>query len=364
MTLVFNRQSLLDALTMGSHFCTDNKAIPLLSNVKITLKKGLLVVSSFNGESAIKYAMKIADDVNEFEACINAKDIISIIQNIKEDEVTLVLDSNKCTINHSRGKLEVSNVDASDMLIPTMENTDDVIELNNEIICNIFKEGIDFVNADELRPTTNGIYLSYKNGVLDAASTNSHILYANSQVIDANSQECNYEAIVSKNCINAIIKATSKEGKCKIKFGNTNIEFRVSNISIICRKIVGKFPNYKAVIPNDFVGTITLSRNELINSIKRLNLISDISKSVKMKYDNGTLNLDAINIGMAKAGNEHIECQGNIDFPLGINGNNLLICLNAITKEEICLNFKSDKSPLTIKEDNKTILCMPVNLNN
>ena len=87
-------------------------------------------------------------------------------------------------------------------------------------------------------------------------------------------------------------------------------------------------------------------------------------ESVKMKYDNGTLNLDAINIGMAKAGNEHIECQGDIDFPLGINGNNLLICLNAITKEEICLNFKSDKSPLTIKEDNKTILCMPVNLNN
>ena len=47
----------------------------------------------------------------------------------------------------------------------------------------------------------------------------------------------------------------------KIEFNESNAKFTFSNLSLTCRLIDGKYPNYEAVIPKENPNVLTIDRS-------------------------------------------------------------------------------------------------------
>lgn len=363
MLLHIERQKFLDALTIGSSFCAANKTAPILANVRVTLKGGVFVVSSFNGESAIKYALKLdtaQEDTLDF--CLNAKDVISLIQTLKEDIVNFDISENKCSVAHNRGKFEMGIISSDVFVMPTMDENDKVISIDNSILRSMFQDGVNFVSSDELRPVLCGIYLHINNGLIECASSNATILYTNSYNIELDDKDIDLTAIIPKNCVNGIIKTTSKDGQCKVKFGDKNVEFRSSNISVICRKIDARYVNYKSVIPNQCNAKIEVDKDDIINSLKRCNLTCGTTGLVKLKGDNSKLSLKSINVDFSKESEEDLDIVNGDSFECGVNGEKFLTSLSIVEGDMVNISFMAEDKPLKITENNKVVLVMPLKI--
>ena len=55
-----------------------------------------------------------------------------------------------------------------------------------------------------------------------------------------------------------------------IEYNESNAKFVFSNLSLTCRLIDGKYPNYEAVIPKENPNVLTIDRTLLLNSTKEL----------------------------------------------------------------------------------------------
>lgn len=72
-------------------------------------------------------------------------------------------------------------------------------------------------------------------------------------------------------------------GKClelEVKVNRTNVQFDFDSYRLVCRMIEGRYPNYRAVIPQNQSKRVVLKRNDLLAALKRVSVFCNISSSL------------------------------------------------------------------------------------
>jgi DNA polymerase-3 subunit beta len=137
--------------------------------------------------------------------------------------------------------------------------------------------------------------------------------------------------------------------------------------------IDGKYPNYEAVIPKENPNKLTISRNQLLSSVRRVSIFSNkTTHQIRLKIAGAELNISAEDIDYSNKAEERLTCsyQGD-DMQIGFNSRFLVEMLGNLTSEEICLEMSLPNragilTPIDGLDEGEmvTMLVMPVMLNN
>lgn len=191
------------------------------------------------------------------------------------------------TINNSPNEKNVYSLDGSILMNSTVEYgnykfiehnlSDTCIVLNQDMIKCMYL-ALELASNDADNKSIAGVYLTYKNGILDVTSTNSYAMYNNSFEYEYN-KEFSFliPSFILKN-----IKAELSKFKCKLKIcfsdENNGISFNYLNRNIYTIDNKFSFPNYKGII-EDF------KKNEYVDFSKiDLTVAHEYSKKNKEKY--------------------------------------------------------------------------------
>ena len=88
-----------------------------------------------------------------------------------------------------------------------------------------------------------------------------------------------------------------ESGEVEIKFDSKNAYFRLSNYTMICRQVEGRFPNYNGVIPKSNLYKIIIDRVSWLNALKRVSVFSNqASNLVKLAFSNNQIHISAQDI--------------------------------------------------------------------
>ena len=121
---------------------------------------------------------------------------------------------------------------------------------------------LDFLGKDELRPAMLGAYVG-----ADIVGTNGHIL----RYI-----KTDYEGapFILRRAGVEIVKASLSEVETwTVKQDREHVCLYAGGLQIISRKIDETYPNYRAVIPKDNPGTITLDKKQFQSTLKSLDTV-------------------------------------------------------------------------------------------
>jgi len=136
---------------------------------------------------------------------------------------------------------------------------------------------------------------------------------------------------------------------------------------LISRIIEGKFPNYEAVIPTENPNKLVVSREELLQSIRRVALLSsDRTKGVKFKFAKDKITLFSSNPEIGEARDEvSSEYQGE-ELEIGFNAQYILDFLTITQSEKVFLELKDSKNAALIKPEEEDLnylyVLMPMNI--
>ena len=365
MKITTNRQKFVQALSLGSSLSGKSKVLPVLDFARLVFKNNKCRISSYDGEIAISTTCDCDFDLDEKVFYIEPQILLKSLRSIKEEDAVLDFLEKELVINHARGKFSIPLQDVSEFPTPVFDNDTKKIFISSSTLFNWVKESRTFVSTDSLRPTLCGFYLYIQDGELGICATDGLKLYADNIAYQSDG---NIDAILPEKITNPLLTMINGTEKTEMMFGENNVVFRNDTTSLVCRKITGKYPNFKAVVPKDHTLSADFRKEDFSDSLNRcLIMANTASSSVKMELKRDVCNLIAEDIDFLKKGEDFFDvynCEMKEDsFTIGMRGSFVKQCLDSINSEDITIELTNPRTAIIFKDKstpNKVILMMPL----
>jgi DNA polymerase-3 subunit beta len=124
--------------------------------------------------------------------------------------------------------------------------------------------------------------------------------------------------------------------------------------------IKGDFPDYERVIPKSTRYQITVPKLTMINSIKKVNIISP---NIKINFNKNNIEIESLNDENFEAKTE-FENSNSIDeeIVIALNSRHLIDFLSHIDTNEFVIAINESKSPFILSSENFMAVIMPIQI--
>lgn len=358
------------------------KKSPLLSleGAKLTAQNTSLLISTTDLEN--EYIAEINCEVfKEGQTVIPLKSIQNLVSKIDYPEISLELKENNQSqtliLNSFGFTAELTTIDISEYPEFSLISNKfyDILQIQPEEF-NELINGTAYCSSypDESNPVFSGLLFEIDKKSLNIVATDgSQLAYRKTEI--STNIKTPLKLIVPMKSLKAIQK--NLENPVILQVENVEnphiISFKqktsFGNIQIVSKLIEGNFPEYKEVIPTEYKTSLIISRKALLESIKRILVISkskELSGIVIFQVTNNKMTVKSIESELGKAQEEIIlkEKTGE-DLTIYFNGKYLETMLNSIKEDEIELHFIDETSPMKINfvQDPKFLyLLMPIRI--
>ena len=349
----------------------NSNTLPILDNFLFELRHSKLTVSASDLESTMASTMEVESD-SEGSVAIPAKLLLETLKTFPEQPLTFVIeDNNTIEISSNHGKYALAYASADEFPKSISLDNPSTTVVSADVLATAISKTIFAAGNDDLRPVMSGVFFQFSTESLTFVATDAHKLVKYSRT-DVKANET-AEFIMPKKPLNLLkgILAGSDDN-VSIEYNDSNAKFSFENSVLICRLIDGKYPNYEAVIPKENPNHLTISRNQFLNSVKRVSIFSNkTTHQIRLKIAGAELNISAEDIDYSNKAEERLTCdyQGD-DMQIGFNSRFLTEMLSHLNADDVQLEMSMPNragilTPVDGLElgETVTMLVMPVMLN-
>jgi DNA polymerase III subunit beta len=373
MKFIVSSNLLLKQLQSISGVLSTNNTLPILDNFLFELNENELKVSASDLETTMTARLTVDMAEDEGNIAIPAKLLLDTLKTFSDIPVTLDIDkaSFGVTLIAGEGKYRLAGQDGDEYPRPAELEGAATLTMEGDILHNAISKTIFAASNDELRPTMTGIFCELTTENITFVATDAHKLVRYRRN-DIRAEE-NAAFILPKKPLNQLKGIlVMGDAPVEIEFNEKNARFNFKNITMTCRLIDGKYPNYSAVIPLENPNKLTLDRSPFLNAIKRVSLFSNqATYQVKFKIAGTELHLTAEDLDYSNEARERLNChyEGN-DMEIGFNSKFMVEMLNNLETAQVVMELSEPNRAgliLPLDDENKDedilMLVMPVMLN-
>ena len=339
------------------------QTLPILSNILIRCEADNIRMLSTDLEVELDISLKGANIVSPGETTIPAKKAADIIRELPEGEVSFELndDSSKLTVKSSSGRYNLATIPGSDFPDFDVVKSEVVHKITTEKLIELFHKTSFAMANQDWRHYLNGCLFEKSETALNMVATDAHRLAIYKSNLET---QGDFSGIIPRKTVVELMKILPKqEEEIEFYINANNIVFMSKKFTFKSKLIDGNYPNYNQVVPQGEGVKITFNRRNMLDSLSRVSVLtSEKFKGVKLKSDNGVLDVSAHNPDQESA-EEKLDVTGDpSSFDIAFNVNYLKEVLSTIEDEEISLiSFGSDKSALVQSSDsNQVLVLMPL----
>ena len=372
MKFIVSSTYLLKQLQILGGVINNSNTLPILDNFLFDLKKNKLTVSASDLETTMSSELNVESDSSGTIA-LPARLLLETLKTFPEQPLTFIVAENHTVeISSNYGKYALAYADGAEFPKTVELANPSTTTVLGDILATAINKTIFAAGNDDLRPVMSGVFFQFSPESLTFVATDAHKLVKYQRSDVSASQVA--EFIMPKKpltLLKGILAGT--EFDVTIEYNDSNAKFSFENTELICRLIDGKYPNYEAVIPKENPNKLSISRNQLLSSVRRVSIFSNKSThQIRLKIAGAELNISAEDIDYSNKAEERLTCsyKGD-DMQIGFNSRFLVEMLNNLTSEEVTLEMSlPNRAGILTPADgldegeNVTMLVMPVMLNN
>lgn len=377
--------------------CIDSKSsVAILANVLLTQRKEdgkfFFVSATTDSELIIPAPLTIVEGSFKEDAVLPITSLLSLLSTLPADcVVTMDLSQDKernmnieyCTQNGENVKKgNVSLVYFSAEAFPRAAQPDNAslhISLPMATFSNVLSHAGKFVSDSDLRPVMRCLCIDVaedRSEVIFVAS-NGHVLI---KLIHTNNPDTGGSNFFRSGTPGKILvyssffktfSAFAGEEDIDIEANESMVRFTAGDITFVCKKAEGQYPNYNSVIPKNNPYTVVVDKRELASVVKRVALFaSESSNLIVLKKDGMFLDITAQDLDFNMAANDQVLINDSTcpeGHSIGFKASSLLDVLAPIPDDSICLHL-SDPSRAAVITANESspralTLLMPMIIN-
>ncbi len=370
MKISIERAALFRSLAHVQSVVERRNAIPILSNVLMQARGGMLKLNTTDMDTAIVDSVE-AHVTTEGGTTAPVHTLYDIVRKLPDGaHVDMALEDggNQISLRAGRSNFTLSCLPEDDF--PTLEGDD----LSHEFTIGagdlraMIERTRFAISSEETRYYLNGIHWHAKedNGVklMRAVATDGHRL-ARLEMPLPDGAEGMPGVIVPKKTVDALYRLIAEEvTSVHVGLSEHKIRFAFDNIVLTSKLIDGTFPDYERVIPTGNDKTMAVETRLFREAVDRVSTISsEKSRAVKLVLAEGNLMLQAVSPDAGSATEELEIAYGSNEMEIGFNSSYLLDIAKQIEGEEIKFELADSGSPTIIRDmsdDGSLYVLMPM----
>lgn len=157
------------------------------------------------------------------------------------------------------------------------------------------------------------------------------------------------QLVIPSKALTELLKMLEKhKGNVAVKCDRAQIIFSIPGHRLTSRLLEGQYPNYRQLIPKDFVRLVTCDRRSLVSSLERIAVLADQKNNLaKLEFSASdqavVLSVESADVG---SGREELPVvMSGEDLAIAFNVRYLLDGLKAISTPEVQMQFNTATSP-------------------
>lgn len=378
---------LRQALQKAAKCINSKTTIAILTNVLLTQRKEdgkfFFVSATTDSELTIPAPLTIVEGSFKEDAVLPITSLLSLLSTLPADcVVTMDLSQDKersmnieyCTQNGDNVKKgNVSLIYFSAESFPRVAQPDDAsihISLPMATFSNVLSHAGKFVSDSELRPVMKCLCIDVAEDRSEVTfvASNGHTLI---KLIHTNNPETGgsdffREGTPGKILVYSVFfKTLSVFDDCEdidIEVNENMVRFISGDITFVCKKAAGQYPNYNSVIPKNNPYTVVVDKRELASVVKRVALFaSESSNLIVLKKDGMFLDIAAQDIDFSMSATDQVLINDSTcpeGHRIGFKASSLLDTLAPIPSDTVCLHLGDPSRAATITANESSPLAL------
>lgn len=378
MKFVANSTVLLSHLQAISRVINAKNTWQILDNFLFDLNGNQLTMTATDMETTLITHMEVEEAEGSGKVAVASRLLLETLREFSDQPLTFdINDSNLAmVITSANGFYNFIGQNGDEYpLLPEIEADAQEMTLPVETLEAGINKTLFSAADDELRPIMNGVYFDIAQDSLTLVATDAHKLVrykTNYTDVKLTDETEGASFVLPKKPANMLKSILPKEsGDVVVRFDRKNAHFQLSNYTMICRQVEGKFPNYNAVIPQESPYKVIVDRLSLLNALRRVSVFSNQANNlVKLDIADNKIVMSAQDIDFSISAEETIDCQfAEKGIRIGFKSVFLIEILNNIPSDEVIIGLiDSSRAAIILPFENKEneeilMLLMPMLLN-
>ncbi len=322
----------------------------ILENIKLTASpEGTLEMVATDLEIGLVSTI----DVTVKEAgtfTVNGKDLYELISKMP-DGLVEISENNDLQIlitnEKKTSKYKLMGLQSSDYPeLPTGDFSSHISFSSKKLISIINKSS--YIIAPEMKFSLGGALMTISDNKFEMAATDSHRLAYLHYNADFNINDDPVSFIVSRKSLTELVKIC-EEDDIQFAFDKNNLFFKYKNRVLSSRIIDQKFPNYKAVIPDRAEYEVTVNKDLLLQTLRRILIFKLRNNSVYFTFSDNKLILERATPEKGE-GYDEVDIEFNAKpVKVAFNGNFIIDFLTHEDAENIRISIIDEDSSFIFK---------------
>ena len=295
MKFVVEREPLIDAVNWVARSLSTRPISPSLLGIMIEVTDTITFTAS-DLETATK-AVLHADISAPGKVLVPGRLLAEIARALPQKSIAFTLDGTRVLVTAGSAKFTLPTLSVNDY--PTLP---ELPETAGEIASEIFTTAINQVaiaaGKDDSLPTLTGIHIEIKGTAITLAATDRYRL-----AVKEISWAPTNEAMESST----LLRARTLSDAAKSLVGNPQVTFALSQNdakerlvgfvseekTMTSRTLDGTFPPFRHLLPKESTAQATIAVSQLLDSVRRVALVTDKTVPLRLIFSEGSLQLEA-----------------------------------------------------------------------
>ncbi len=346
MKLIISSSELLKGVMAVSKAIPAKSPLPILENFLFDLNGNVLEITASDTELTLKTQIEVEETVEEGKIAVPAKHMMDLLKELPDQPLTIQTSSDSSFVcSWASGESNLPYFPAEDY--PDITGTDETA-ITLSFPAHSLLEGISstiYATADdEIRPAMNGILFDIDTDSTTLVASDSHKLICYTTTDVKAPEKASF--ILHKKPAGILKAIIGKDVETvDVAFDAKNASFCFGQTMVICRLVVGKYPKYRDVIPQNNSNVLKINRALLLNTVRRVSVCANkASNHIKFDLQNGSLEISAQDLGFSIAAYEKMQCQYDGEpLAIGFKSPFIIEILSNMNCGEIVMKFLDSK---------------------
>ena len=332
----------------ASRMTSKNPSLPVLAYVLLEAKKGAVVARATNIDVAYE-ALVPSRVEKEGVVAVFGPALASFLSGVSSQNVSFSAGAGGFLVRAGNAQATFKVFPHEDF--PTFSHPkDSANHLSATDLLLGLKSVLYSASVSSIRPELSSIYIfSDGNGVVFVATDSFRL--AEKQVAAQKNVSIPPTLLPAKNAAELLrILMEMEKEPCAV--GSLHGQFTVEGGGVLftSRVVDGTFPDYKQIIPKEFVTTVTILKEDFLKALQLISGLSEKSNQILIAVPKGggEVVLSVKNAEVGEGTSKLAAAISGEPFEMSFNARYLIDCLQAITEPSVSLLFSGAAKPLVV----------------
>jgi DNA polymerase III subunit beta len=358
MRAICNTETFSRRLQLVSRGVSARSTIQLLGGILVEAGGEALKLSATDMEISIQTSSP-AEVEGEGRVVIPARIFNDIVRSLPGGSFSLEHDASEGTVKLVAGENEyrIRAYAADDYPQLPVFPEEGTFRMSGESLVETVEKVSRSYSRDETRPVLTGILISFEDSRVKMVTTDSYRLSIKETELATTAFEGSREAIIPARAMQEVSRIFGSEGEedVEVSLSENQALFRIGDVIFGTRLIDGNFPEYRRLLPSDFEREIAIPREELIGTLRRVNLFAARQTPpvpVSLSFSEGSVEVIVRN-GEVGDAHERLDASSEDEFLISFNPSYLIDGVSAIDSEKVVFKLNEPLKPgLIVPEQN------------